>query len=116
MPAAGTLWSGHLPADEALCCRVATLARGFFPARSCLVILLLPMGLGAPMDFRVGKVMVDRVDDVTMALTWFALLLLCGPFEIYASIAKSARSVARMISRRRAAPGGPLQPISRHGR
>jgi hypothetical protein len=68
------------------------------------------------MDSRVGKAVADCADKVTMALTWFVLLILCGPFEIYASIARSARSMGRMISRRRAGLGGPVRPVSRYGR
>jgi hypothetical protein len=68
------------------------------------------------MDFRLGKVTADCVDAITMASTRVVLLLLCGPFEICASIARSARSAMRMISRRRAERGETLGPMSRCGR
>lgn len=65
------------------------------------------------MDSRIGKVVADCADEVTMALTWLALLLLCAPFEVYASLMRFARSLRRMIARGRPGLGGPLRPISR---
>jgi hypothetical protein len=62
-------------------------------------------GLGAQMDFRMGGVVADCADRVTMALIWFVLLILYGPLEICASIVRSVRSVLSMTSRRPAGPG-----------
>jgi hypothetical protein len=49
---------------------------------------------------RASRIADDWVDAVTIALTWLVLLILCGPFEIAAWVAKAVRSTRRAAYRR----------------
>ena len=61
------------------------------------------------MNSRVGKVVADCADEVTMGLTWFVLLILHGPFEIYGSIAEVCPFSVALTSPRRAGLGGQVR-------
>ena len=54
------------------------------------------------MNSRIGKAVGACADELTMAATWFGLMLICAPFEICGAIVRRARAMARVFSRRRA--------------